>query len=78
MPQLGKIPVQRADVGLQQATQKVRELTPEEKIAQLEEIRETFVTKQMGIQRKIDELERRRSGMTREESMQGRERKRNW
>ncbi len=58
--------------------QKVREATPEEKIAQLEEIRATLVTKQMGIQRKIDELERRKSGMTREESMQGRERRRNW
>jgi hypothetical protein len=56
--------------------QKIREATPEEKIAQLEEIRATLVTKQRGIQRKIDEVERRRQGMTREESMMGQERRR--
>jgi len=56
--------------------QKVREATPEEKIAQLEEIRATLVSKEMMIQRKIDEVERRRQGMTREESIIGQERKR--
>jgi len=70
--------IYRIDFPSRQVAKKVREATPEEKIAQLEEIRATYVTKQMGIQRKIDELERRKSGMTREESIQGRERKRNW
>jgi len=74
----GAILIDRIDFPSRQVAKKVREATPEEKIAQLEEIRATYVTKQMGIQRKIDELERRKSGMTREESIQGRERKRNW
>jgi len=59
-----------------QVAQKIREATPEEKVAQLEEIRATLVTKQRAIQRKIDEVERRRQGMTREESMMGQERRR--
>jgi hypothetical protein len=42
----------------------------------LEEIRAGLVTKQRGIERKIEEVERRRNGMTREESMMGRERRR--
>lgn len=74
----GAILIDRIDFPSRQVAKKVQEATPEEKIAQLEEIRATYVTKQMGIQRKIDELERRKSGMTREESIQGRERKRNW
>lgn len=42
----------------------------------MEEIRATLVSKEMMIQRKIDEVERRRQGMTREESIIGQERKR--
>jgi len=57
---------------------KVREATPAEKIAVLEEHRGGLVAKRNGIERKIEEIRKRAAGMSREESMQGRERKRNW
>jgi hypothetical protein len=36
----------------------------------------TLVTKMKGIEKKLGEIEKRKSGATREESMMGRERKR--
>jgi hypothetical protein len=58
-----------------QAKQKIREATPEEKIAHLEEIRAGLVSKSKEIERKIEEIEKRQQGATREESMVGRERR---
>jgi len=54
------------------------EATPAEKIKVLEEHRGGLVAKRNGVERKIEEIRRRTAGMSREESMQGRERKRNW
>lgn len=59
-----------------QIRQKQREATPAEKIAQLEEQRGGLIAKRMGLEKKIRELEMRAQGATREESMQGRERRR--
>jgi hypothetical protein len=55
---------------------KRREATPAEKIAQLEGQRGGLVAKRLGLERKIKELEMRAQGATREESMQGQERRR--
>ncbi|KAL2069066.1 hypothetical protein VTL71DRAFT_15404 [Oculimacula yallundae] len=61
---------------VQKRVEKAREATPAEKIAQLEEQRGALVAKRLGLERKIKELEMRASGATREESMQGQERRR--
>ncbi|KAH7336196.1 hypothetical protein BKA65DRAFT_402698 [Rhexocercosporidium sp. MPI-PUGE-AT-0058] len=50
--------------------------TPGEKIAQLEEQRGALIAKRLGLEKKIRELEMRAGGATREESMQGQERRR--
>jgi hypothetical protein len=42
----------------------------------LEDIRAGLVSRSMVIEKKIEEIEKRRQGMTREESMVGRERRR--
>jgi len=54
----------------------LREETPAEKIAQLEETRGGLIAKRIGLERKIQELEMRQNGATREESMAGKERRR--
>lgn len=59
-----------------QKQEKQREATPAEKIAQLEEQRGGLIAKRLGLERKIKELEMRANGATREESMQGQERRR--
>jgi hypothetical protein len=59
-----------------QKVKKQREATHAEKIAQLEETRGGLVAKRLGLEKKIRELEMRADGATREESMQGQERKR--
>ena len=56
--------------------QKRAELTPADKIKILEEQRTSLVVKRMGIEKKIQQLEMREAGATREESMVGMERKR--
>ncbi|KAN0119772.1 hypothetical protein V8E51_001980 [Hyaloscypha variabilis] len=61
---------------LKQIAEKRREATPAEKIAQLEEQRGGLIAKRLGLEKKIKELEMRAQGATREESMQGRERRR--
>ncbi|RDW80231.1 hypothetical protein BP6252_04869 [Coleophoma cylindrospora] len=55
---------------------KRHEATPAEKIAQLEESRGALVAKRLGLERKIEEIERRKSGATLAESKVGRERTR--
>ena len=60
----------------EQIAEKRREATPAEKIAQLEEQRGGLVAKRLGLEKKIRELEMRAQGATREESMQGQERRR--
>jgi hypothetical protein len=62
-------------MGLQVA-EKRREATPAEKIAQLEEQRGGLIAKRLLLEKKIKELEKRAQGATREESMQGQERRR--
>ncbi|KAG9242720.1 hypothetical protein BJ878DRAFT_543985 [Calycina marina] len=59
-----------------QEIQKLREATPVEKIAQLEEARGVLLAKRGGLERKIREVELRRQGKSREESMAGMERRR--
>jgi len=61
---------------LKQLAEKRREATPAEKIAQLEEQRGGLIAKRLGLEKKIKELEMRANGATREESMQGQERRR--
>jgi len=61
---------------IKQKQEKQREATPAEKIAQLEEQRGGLIAKRLGLERKIKELEMRANGATREESMQGQERRR--
>jgi hypothetical protein len=61
---------------LLQLAEKRREATPAEKIAQLEEQRGGLIAKRLGLEKKIKELEMRANGATREESMQGQERRR--
>jgi len=61
---------------LKQLAEKRREATPAEKIALLEERRGGLVAKRLGLEKKIKELEMRAQGATREESMQGQERRR--
>ncbi|KAI9732041.1 MAG: hypothetical protein M1818_007636 [Claussenomyces sp. TS43310] len=60
---------------MKQMSQKQREATVDEKMAQLEERRGGLVAKRLGIERKIEELEARKNGATREESKVGRERR---
>ncbi|RQM06562.1 hypothetical protein DH86_00003272 [Scytalidium sp. 3C] len=63
----------------QEAKQAVRErleATTEEKIALLEEQRSTLVSKRMGLERKLKEIEARANGATMAESKVGMERKR--
>lgn len=55
---------------------KQREATPAEKIALLEEQRGALIAKKLGLEKKIKELEMRANGATREESLQGKERRR--
>ncbi|RDL41033.1 Uncharacterized protein BP5553_01012 [Venustampulla echinocandica] len=59
-----------------QVAQKRRETPPEEKIAILEEQRGELVAKRMALERKLNQLDMRLNGATREESMAGQERKR--
>ncbi|KAK6587240.1 hypothetical protein PZA11_000530 [Diplocarpon coronariae] len=59
-----------------QKAAKSREATAEERIAQLEEQRCGLVAKRLGLEKKLKELELRANGVTREESMQGQERRR--
>ncbi|MCJ1400906.1 hypothetical protein MMC11_004117 [Xylographa trunciseda] len=54
----------------------VREATADERIAMLESARGELVAKKIGLERKIQELARRRSGMSREEAGRGSERRR--
>ncbi|MCJ1314882.1 hypothetical protein MMC15_000196 [Xylographa vitiligo] len=54
----------------------VRESTPAERIAMLESTRGQLIAKKIGLERKIQELEKRRSGMSREEAGRGSERRR--
>jgi len=61
---------------VKQVVQKQREATATEKIAILEEQRQGLMAKRYGLERKINELEMRANGATREESMAGQERKR--
>lgn len=61
---------------IKQIVEKQREATPTERIALLEEQRSALIAKRLGLEKKIRELELRAQGATREESMQGRERKR--
>lgn len=59
-----------------QAVEKRRETTPAELIAQLETQRGGLVAKRIGLEKKIQQVEMRNQGATREESKQGMERKR--
>ncbi|QSZ34632.1 hypothetical protein DSL72_007486 [Monilinia vaccinii-corymbosi] len=59
-----------------QQIHKIREATLAERIAHLEGQRGVLVGKKIGLQRKIDEVEMRRGGATREESTRGMERRR--
>lgn len=59
-----------------QAVQQRREASPAERIAQLEERKGALVAKRFGLEKKIREVEARRKGTTREESMAGMERRR--
>lgn len=59
-----------------QEIQRIREATPAEKIAQLEQSKGALIAKRMGLEKKIHELEMRAQGATREESMVGREKRR--
>jgi len=61
---------------LNQLAEKRREATLAEKLAQLEEQRGALIAKRLGLEKKIGELEMRANGATREESMQGQERRR--
>lgn len=61
---------------IKEKMKKHREATPEEKIAVLEERRGTLIAKRLGLEKKIQQLEMRAAGATREESMQGQERRR--
>jgi len=59
-----------------EVVEKRREATPAEKITQLEEQRGGLIAKRIGLEKKIQELEMRAQGASREESMAGRERRR--
>jgi hypothetical protein len=61
---------------LDQVIKQRREATSAEKIAALELQKGTLIAKKLGLEKKIQELEMRKAGATREESMQGQERKR--
>jgi len=56
-------------------SEKRREATVEEKLALLDEKRGQLVTKRIGLERKIAELDARKMGATREESRMGQERR---
>ncbi|MCJ1393345.1 hypothetical protein MMC18_006218 [Xylographa bjoerkii] len=56
----------------------IKESTAAERIAMLESARGELIAKKIGLERKIQELERRRSGMSREEAGRGSERRRAW
>jgi len=55
---------------------KQREATPAERVAVLEEQRGALIAKRLGLEKKIQQIEMRAAGATREESMQGQERRR--
>lgn len=57
-------------------TEQRREATTEEKLEILDEKRAQLMTKKMGLERKLAEVEARKRGMSREESTKGLERKR--
>ncbi|KIN04433.1 hypothetical protein OIDMADRAFT_17505 [Oidiodendron maius Zn] len=59
-----------------QAIEKRREASPAALIAQLETQRGGLVAKRLGLEKKLNELEKRNQGATREESKEGMERKR--
>lgn len=59
-----------------QVAEERREATPAEKIAQLQEHRGGLVAKKLALEKKIRDLEMRANGATREESIQGEERRR--
>ncbi|MCJ1291952.1 hypothetical protein MMC34_003502 [Xylographa carneopallida] len=54
----------------------IREATTAERIAMLESTRGQLIAKKIGLERKIEELERRRGGMSRKEAGRGSERRR--
>lgn len=58
------------------AVEKQHEATPAEIIAQLEIQRGALLAKQLNLEKKLHELEMRNSGATRDESIQGKERRR--
>ncbi|KUJ23622.1 uncharacterized protein LY89DRAFT_680343 [Mollisia scopiformis] len=66
----------KTDQEIKEKVKKQREATPAEKIAVLEEQRGALVAKRLGLEKKIQQLEMRAAGATREESMQGQERRR--
>jgi hypothetical protein len=55
--------------------EKRKEATAAEQIAILEEARAGLVSKRMGIEKKLKEIEMRAQGATREESLRGQERR---
>jgi hypothetical protein len=65
----------RTDVIIK-AIEKRREASPAALIAQLEIQRGGLVAKRLGLEKKLNELEKRNQGATREESKEGMERKR--
>ncbi|MCJ1283176.1 hypothetical protein MMC26_002503 [Xylographa opegraphella] len=54
----------------------IQESTTAERIAMLESARGRLMAKKIGLERKIQELERRQAGMSREEAGRGSERRR--
>ncbi|KAE8448763.1 hypothetical protein EG329_008979 [Mollisiaceae sp. DMI_Dod_QoI] len=61
---------------IEEKVKKRREATPAEKIVVLEEQRGALIAKRLGLEKKIQQLEMRATGATREESMRGQERRR--
>lgn len=60
---------------IKQVSQQRLQATPEEKIAQLQEQRGALIAKRIGLERKIQELDARKKGKSREESRVGMERR---
>lgn len=60
---------------LPQRAETIRKATPAERISMLESARGELVAKKLGLERKMEELQRRKGGMSREEAGAGRERR---
>jgi len=58
-----------------QEVETLRTATPAERIRMLETARGELVAKKLGLERKVEELQRRKGGMSREEAGAGRERR---